>query len=179
MFTPPKADVENGVWWFDNRPHKAINIDRLRRAPTVGHLTGETRKGDNINTLMDLLPQGTVISMTLVVQPQDELEERFNHLAKNAIGENSESARVRADAQTAKSYLGERHKLYRASMTFYLSGATLKELNSHQRHLTSVLLNAGLQPIKPDYDIAPLNAYLRALPMCFDPELDKSIGIPD
>lgn len=173
MFTPPKADVENGVWWFDNRPHKAINIDRLRRAPTVGHLTGETRKGDNINALMDLLPQGTVISMTLVVQPQDELEERFNHLAKNAIGENSESARVRADAKTAKSYLGERHKLYRASMTFYVSGATLKELNSHQRHLTSVLLNAGLQPIKPDYDIAPLNAYLRALPMCFNPELDK------
>ncbi|HEJ9661919.1 TPA: conjugative transfer ATPase [Proteus mirabilis] len=173
MFTPPKADVENGVWWFDNRPHKAINIDRLRRAPTVGHLTGETRKGDNINALMDLLPQGTVISMTLVVQPQDELEERFNHLAKNAIGENSESARVRADAQTAKSYLGERHKLYRASMTLYLSGATLKELNSHQRNLTAVLLNAGLQPIKPDYDIAPLNAYLRALPMCFNPELDK------
>lgn len=173
MFTPPKADVENGVWWFDNRPHKAINIDRLRRAPTVGHLTGETRKGDNINALMDLLPQGTVISMTLVVQPQDELEERFNHLAKNAIGENSASARVRADAQTAKSYLGERHKLYRASMTFYLSGATLKDLNSHQRHLTAVLLNAGLQPIKPDYDIAPLNAYLRALPMCFNPELDK------
>ncbi|TON21238.1 TraC family protein, partial [Vibrio parahaemolyticus] len=67
------------------------------------HLTGETHKGDNINALMDLLPQGTVISMTLVVQPQDELEERFNHLAKNAIGENSESARVRADAQTAKS----------------------------------------------------------------------------
>ncbi|MCS6715156.1 conjugative transfer ATPase [Proteus terrae] len=173
MFTPPKADVENGVWWFDNRPHKAINIDRLRRAPTVGHLTGETRKGENINALMDLLPQGTVISMTLVVQPQDELEERFNHLAKNAIGENSVSARVRADAQTAKSYLGERHKLYRASMTFYLSGATLKDLNSHQRHLTAVLLNAGLQPIKPDYDIAPLNAYLRALPMCFNPELDK------
>lgn len=173
MFTPPKADVENGVWWFDNRPHKAINIDRLRRAPTVGHLTGETRKGDNINALMDLLPQGTLISMTLVVQPQDELEERFNHLAKNAIGENSASARVRADAQTAKSYLGERHKLYRASMTFYLSGSTLKDLNSHQRHLTAVLLNAGLQPIKPDYDIAPLNAYLRALPMCFNPELDK------
>lgn len=114
-----------------------------------------------------------MISMTLVVQPQDELEERFNHLAKNAIGENSASGRVRADAQTAKSYLGERHKLYRASMTFYLSGSTLKDLNSHQRHLTAVLLNAGLQPIKPDYDIAPLNAYLRALPMCFNPELDK------
>ena len=35
---------------------------------------------------MDLLPPGTVISLTLVVQPQDVLEARFTHLAKNAIG---------------------------------------------------------------------------------------------
>lgn len=173
MFTPPRSDVENGVWWFDERPHKAITIDRLRRAPAVGHLTGETRKGENINALMDLLPEGTVISLTLVVQPQDVLEERFNHLAKNAIGENTESERVRADAETAKSYLGERHKLYRASMTFFLNGGTLKVLNSRQRDLTAILLNAGLQPVKPEYDVAPLNGYLRALPMCFNPTLDK------
>lgn len=115
---------------------------------------------------MDLLPEGTVISLTLVVQPQDVLEERFNHLAKNAIGENTESERVRADADTAKSYLGERHKLYRASMTFFLSGESLKILNSRQRDLTAILLNAGLQPVKPEFDVAPLNGYLRALPMC-------------
>jgi conjugative transfer ATPase len=173
MFTPPRSDVENGVWWFDERPHKAVSIDRIRRAPSVGHLTGETRKGENINALMDLLPEGTVISLTLVVQPQDVLEERFNHLAKNAIGENTESERVRADADTAKSYLGERHKLYRASMTFFLSGESLKVLNSRQRDLTAILLNAGLQPVKPEYDVAPLNGYLRALPMCFNPTLDK------
>lgn len=173
MFTPPRSDVENGVWWFDERPHKAVTIDRIRRAPSVGHLTGETRKGENINALMDLLPEGTVISLTLVVQPQDVLEERFNHLAKNAIGENTESERVRADADTAKSYLGERHKLYRASMTFFLSGSSLKILNSRQRDLTAILLNAGLQPVKPEYDVAPLNGYLRALPMCFNPALDK------
>lgn len=173
MFTPPRSDVENGVWWFDERPHKAVSIDRIRRAPSVGHLTGETRKGENINALMDLLPEGTVISLTLVVQPQDVLEERFNHLAKNAIGENTESERVRADANTAKSYLGERHKLYRASMTFFLSGESLKVLNSRQRDLTAILLNAGLQPVKSEYDVAPLNGYLRALPMCFNPTLDK------
>ncbi|MER3246342.1 conjugative transfer ATPase [Salmonella enterica] len=173
MFTPPRSDVENGVWWFDERPHKAVSIDRIRRAPSVGHLTGETRKGENINALMDLLPEGTVISLTLVVQPQDVLEERFNHLAKNAIGENTESERVRADADTAKSYLGERHKLYRASMTFFLSGESLKVLNSRERDLTAILLNAGLQPVKPEYDVAPLNGYLRALPMCFNPTLDK------
>ena len=173
MFTPPRSDIEHGVWWFDERPHKAINIERIRRPPTVGHLTGEIRKGDHINALMDTLPEGTVISLTLVVEPQDRLEARFNHLAKNAVGENTESERVRADAQTAKSYLGERHKLFRASMTFYLSAADINQLNSRQRDVTAVLLNAGLQPVKSEYDVGPLNAYLRALPMCFNPELDK------
>lgn len=173
MFIPPRADAENGVWWFDGQPHCAVTIDRIRRAPSVGHLTGETRKGEHINALMDLLPAGTVISLTLVVQPQDVLEAQFTHLAKNAIGENSESARVRADAETAKSYLGERHKLWRGSMTFYLSAPSLKQLSRQRREMTAVLLNAGLQPVKPEYDVAPLNGYLRALPMCFDPERDK------
>lgn len=58
-------------------------------------------------------------------------------------------------------------------MTFYLSAADLNQLNSRQRDVTAVLLNAGLQPVKSEYDVGPLNAYLRALPMCFNPELDK------
>lgn len=173
LFSPPRADAENGVWWFDGLPHCAVTIDRIRRAPAVGHLTGETRRGVHINALMDLLPPGTVISLTLVVQPQDVLEARFTHLAKNAIGENSESARVRADAETAKSYLGERHKLWRGSMTFYLSASSLQQLNRQRREMTAVLLNAGLQPVRPEYNVAPLNGWLRALPMCFDPARDK------
>lgn len=173
LFSPPRADAENGVWWFDGLPHCAVTIDRIRRAPAVGHLTGETRRGEHINALMDLLPPGTVISLTLVVQPQDVLEARFTHLAKNAIGENSESVRVRADAETAKSYLGERHKLWRGSMTFYLSASSLQQLNRQRREMTAVLLNAGLQPVRPEYDVAPLNGWLRALPMCFDPARDK------
>lgn len=173
LFSPPRADAENGVWWFDGLPHCAVTIDRIRRAPAVGHLTGETRRGEHINALMDLLPPGTVISLTLVVQPQDVLEARFTHLAKNVIGENSESVRVRADAETAKSYLGERHKLWRGSMTFYLSASSLQQLNRQQREMTAVLLNAGLQPVRPEYDVAPLNGWLRALPMCFDPARDK------
>lgn len=51
----------------------------------MGHLTGETRKGDNINALMDLMPEGTVMCMTIVVQAQDVLEERFTHLAKTRL----------------------------------------------------------------------------------------------
>ncbi len=45
MFTPPRSDVENGVWWFDERPHKAVSIDRIRRAPRSATLPAKLVKG--------------------------------------------------------------------------------------------------------------------------------------
>lgn len=173
-FTPPRSDIENAVWWFDNQAHGIVNIDRLRKAPGAGHLTGEQKRGDkNINALMDLFPEGTMVSMTIVTQPQDTLEQEFTRLGKNAVGENTESQRTRRDVETAKSYLGERHKLYRASLSFLLRANTVDALNKKRIDLTAILLNAGLEPVKPEYDVAPLNGYLRALPMCFNPQTDK------
>jgi len=173
-FTRPRSDAERGVWWFDNVAHKAVPVERLRRAPQTGHLTGEVRRGENINTLMDLMPEGTMIAMTLVVQPQDVLEEQFNRLGRNAMGENIESTRAREDAFKAREYLGERHKLYRAALTFLIKAPDLDTLDKRYLDISAKLLNAGLQPINPEHDVAPLNGYLRALPMCFNPDADKS-----
>ncbi len=114
-FTPPVSDPENGVWWIDNKPHCAVAVEKLRTPPEPGTLTGEKSRGEKkINALMDMFPEGTMVCMTVVVQPQDRLEEQFNRLSKNAVGENTESGRVRRDVKTVKEYLGNRHKLYRA-----------------------------------------------------------------
>lgn len=173
-FNPPRSDVENGVWWFDNQAHCALPVEKLRRPPEPGAITGERPRGEKkINALMDLFPEGTTLCMTIVVQPQDKLETDFNGLAKNAVGENTESARVRQDVKTVKEYLGNRHKLYRAGLTFLLRADDVETLNHKRVELTTVLLGAGLQPVRPEYDVAPLNTYLRALPMCFNPETDK------
>ncbi|MHA3198045.1 conjugative transfer ATPase [Yersinia pseudotuberculosis] len=173
-FTRPRSDAERGVWWFDNMAHKAVPVERLRRAPQIGHLTGEVKRGENINTLMDLMPEGTMIAMTLIVQPQDVLEEEFNRLGRNAMGENIESTRVREDAHSAREYLGERHKLYRATLTFLIKASDLDILDKRYLDISAKLLNAGLQPVNPEHDVAPLNGYLRALPMCFNPDADKN-----
>ncbi|MFV1478550.1 conjugative transfer ATPase [Serratia marcescens] len=173
-FTPPHSDPEHGVWWFDDQAHCAVPIERLRRAPEPGTLTGEMARGEKkVNALMDLFPEGTMVCMTVVVQPQDTLENDFNQLAKNAVGENTESARVRQDVAQVKEYLGNRHKLYRAGLTFLLRAGDLASLNHKRVALSSVLLGAGLQPVRPAFDVAPLNTYLRALPMCFNPQTDK------
>ncbi|MBS7522806.1 conjugative transfer ATPase [Serratia ureilytica] len=174
LFTPPVSDPDQGVWWFDNQAHCAIPVEKLRRPPEPGTLTGEKKRGEKkINALMDMFPEGTMVCMTIVVQPQDTLENDFNKLSKNAVGENTESGRVRQDVAQVKEYLGNRHKLYRAGITFLLRAGDLTTLNHKRVDLTNVLLGAGLQPVRPEFDVAPLNTYLRALPMCFNPETDK------
>lgn len=173
-FTPPRSDVAHGVWWFDEQAHGVVVVDRLRRPPEPGLLTGERPRGENkINALMDTFPEGTMVCMTLVVQPQDTLESDFTRLSKNAVGENSDSGRVRQDVKTVKTYQGSRHKLYRAGITFLLRADSVEALAHKREALSTVLLGAGLQPVRPEFDVAPLNAYLRALPMCFNPAFDK------
>ncbi|WMU75056.1 conjugative transfer ATPase [Enterobacter bugandensis] len=174
LFTPPVSDPDQGVWWFDNQAHCAIPVEKLRRPPEPGTITGEKKRGEKkINALMDMFPEGTMLCMTIVVQPQDTLENDFNRLSKNAVGENTESGRVRQDVAQVKEYLGNRHKLYRAGITFLLRAGDLTTLNHKRVELTNVLLGAGLQPVRPEFDVAPLNTYLRALPMCFNPGTDK------
>jgi conjugative transfer ATPase len=172
-FTPPRSDVEHGVWWLDDKAHCAVSVEKLRRPPEPGQLTGEQNRGEKINALMDTFPAGTMVCMTIVVQPQDTLEADFTRLSKNAVGENTDSGRVRQDVKTVKEYLGNRHKLYRAGLTFLLRADNVEALNHKRVALSTVLLGAGLQPVRPEFDVAPLNTWLRALPMCFNPRTDK------
>ncbi len=132
-------------------------VARLRTLPQTGHLTGEVKRGDNINAIMDLLPVGTVLAMTLVVQPQDRLEEDFSRLGKSSMGENVDSLRAREDAATARTYLGNKHKLYRAAITLLIKGQDEDILSKRYRELSSQLLNCGLEPVNPEHDIGPLS----------------------
>ncbi|MGP2520277.1 conjugative transfer ATPase [Pantoea ananatis] len=172
-FTRPRSDADKGIWWFDNVAHKAVPVARLRTRPQTGHLTGEVKRGDNINAIMDLLPVGTVLAMTLVVQPQDRLEKDFARLGKSSMGENVDSLRAREDAATARTYLGNKHKLYRAAITLLIKGQDEDILSERYRELSSQLLNCGLEPVNPEHDIGPLSTYMRALPMCFNPQHDR------
>ncbi|HAP0240615.1 TPA: conjugative transfer ATPase, partial [Escherichia coli] len=173
-FTPPVSDPENGVWWLDGLPHAAVVVEKLRTPPEPGTLTGEKARGEKtVNALMDTFPEGTLLCMTIVVQPQDTLEERFTRLSKNAVGENTESIRARQDVATVKEYLGNRHKLYRAGISFLLRAEDMDSLKRKRVALTTALLGAGLQPVRPEFDVGPLNSWLRALPMCFDPDTDR------
>ncbi len=174
FFCQPRSDVHNGVWWLDAEPHRVITVDRLRSAPDMGHLTGETANGgDAWNAVFDQLPEGTVLCLTLIITPQDRLEAQLNHLSHKAVGDTLDSQQTREDVEQARSLIGRSHKLYRAALAFYLRGRDLPELDARGLQLANALLNAGLQPVREGDEVAPLNSYLRWLPCVFDPEQDK------
>lgn len=174
FFTPPRSDVQTGVWSFDGMPHRVIVLDRLRTPPATGHLTGETRKsGDAINALFDQMPEDTLMAMTLIVTPQDTLEAHLNYLSKKSVGETLASEQTRQDVQHARTLIGSAHKLYRGAVAFYLRGRDRAELDARTLQLTNVMLGAGLQPVREDDEVAPLNSYLRWLPCNYDPAKDR------
>ena len=173
FFGQPRSDLPSGTWIFDGTPHRVIVMDRLRTPPATGHLTGETRKGDALNALMDQMPEDTVLCLTLVATPQDVLEAHLNHLSKKSVGETLASEQTRQDVQQARSLIGSAHKLYRGAVAFYLRGRDLDELDARGLQLVNVMLNAGVQPVREEDEVAPLNSYLRWLPAVFDPSVDK------
>ena len=174
FFGQPRSDVGNGAWLFDGMPHRVIVMDRLRMPPSTGHITGETRKGgDAVNALFDQMPEDTVMCLTLVATPQDVLEAHLNHLSKKSVGETLASEQARQDVQQARTLIGSAHKLYRGALAFYLRGRDLAQLDARGLQLVNVMLNAGLQPVREEDEVAPLNSYLRWLPCVFDPALDK------
>src|SRR5690606_22641794 len=173
FFGQPRSDAERGLWYFDSRPHRVMVTDRLRTPPTAGHLTGETRRGDAVNTVFDQMPLGTVMCLTLVATPQDVLEAHLNHLAKKAVGETLASEQTRQDVQQARGLIGSAHKLYRGALAFYLRGRDLAQLDARGLQLVNVMLNAGLQPVREEDEVAPLNSYLRWRPCVSDPAADK------
>lgn len=160
-------------WFFDNKPHQVIVIDSFRRPPEIGHITGEVRRGDNINALFDLLPEGTVMGLTIVVYPQDILETHIQSIRDKSLGDNTESIYAKKDCDRVQEFLKEKHKLYQSSLAFYIRADNEDELQRKNRKLRTMLQSTGLIATKEGCEIAPLSSYLRWLPMCFDPNDDK------
>lgn len=167
-----QPENKGDYWYFDGQPHEVIVVNNLRRKPEIGLMTGEITRGRNINALFDLLPESTIMATTIVVHPQDKLEAHLDKLSSRAVGENFESKYLKQDCQTVQQYLKENHKLYQASIAFYVRGENEAQLRTRSRQLRTILLSNNLEPVKENAEVASLNSYLRWLPMNFNPQLD-------
>ena len=169
----PRSDNATATWWFDGLPHTLVTVQGLRRAPEIGHMTGERQAGDHVFALFDRLPEHTVMVLTLTLRPQDLTRNHINQVRRAAVGDSAEAALTREDADAVEREMAQGNKLYPLSIAFYLRGDDLNDLRTNTNRLNALLLPNGLQPITQEADLLALDAYIRNLPMAYDPHLDK------
>ena len=176
LFSYPRSDQENKCWWFGETALRCISVDGIRKRPRIGHTTGETARGDAINSMMDLLPEGTVMVTTTVVVPQDTVELHIEAIDKAAIGDSAAAARTKSDCREAKKILGERHKFYRSRFAFYVRAQSTERLNRITNQARAILLNYNFRAIAIKDDVKALDNFITNLPMNYDADKDRQEG---
>ncbi len=168
-----RSDLTTGTWWFDGLPHTVITMQGLRLAPRIGHLTAEHRAGENVFALFDRLPEHTVLAMTLVIRPQDQVRNHVAHIRRTAHGETAEAQLAQDDAAAADQEIARGNKLYPLNIAFYIRADDLPALRRLTHQVNALLVNNRLQPIAREADLLALDSYIRNLPMAYDLRLDR------
>lgn len=179
FFSLPKSDAESQTWWFDGLPHRCLRVHKIRRTPRIGQIAGEvsavTPDGNSTgkaSCMMDKMPPGTVMATTIVITPQDQIQEHINKIQDKSKGESVDATMARQDCEIAKSLMGGKQKLYRAMMSMYIRGDDLRDLRKKTNAVSAVLLGNGLAPVREEDESLGLDAYIYNLPMVYEPGMD-------
>jgi len=170
----PVSDPDFGVWEFDGIPVKALTLQNLRGQPGIGHFTAERKQGDEFFARFDRLPAGSMLSLTLVVDRQEKVERHVERIRDSSRAQTAIAQETFAECERVLGRMAQGDKLYPMTLTLFLTGSTRDELQASVAAVNAQLIPSGLRFIEHRHDLAPLDAFIRGLPMCFDPAFDSS-----
>jgi len=173
LYKPPVSDKDNGCWYFDGLPHKIITVQNLRRRPKIGALSAPKKVGKNIAALFDKMPEGTVMSMKVVMTPPEHTESKIDKIEDKAKGENAKIRRIKKEAKEAKERIANDNPMFPVELAFYVRGEDEEVLRKNQTDVISLLQLEGLNAIDDEDDPIILDSYLVNLPMNYDPSKEK------
>ncbi len=171
----PVSDPEQNLWYFDGLPHTAISIQGLRRRPEIGALTAERTVGDQVYALFDRMPPGSVMAMTLICRPQDVLRAHVAHVKRASVGDAAEAVLAHENASQVEMQMARGDRLVPTYLSFYVRAEDETMLRSRVNHVESLLLQVGLQSVDRAAESLACDAWLRNLPMNYEPALDRKI----
>lgn len=177
----PRSDDKEGVWYFDDLPHKYIPVLGLSRLPDDGHLTAErkmTRSSDASTAKyyapFDRFPEGSTFMMTVVIQSQEYRSKELERIEKKAKKSLDTNALLAQDeAQVAKVMIAEKNYIYPTVMGVFIKGESLDDLGLKEEKLQALLKTQGFNPIANAKDLVKLDSYIRFLPMNYNFNYDK------
>ncbi|HEX4045124.1 MAG TPA: conjugative transfer ATPase [Gammaproteobacteria bacterium] len=174
FYSVPQSDHEEGVWYFDGKPHRYITILGLNALPKTGHLTLERPFGNYSYSLFDKFPEGSIFQMTVVIQSQEMVKNHLLRIENSARhSKNTESEMAKEDCSKAKRAMENGNYFFPTVIGVYIRGNDLSDLYAKSTEVEILLSSHGLHTITGDMELTPVDAYLRYLPMCYSPEFDK------
>ena len=126
------------------------------------------------------MPEHTVLGVTVTIQPQDGVRNHLTRIERASFGDYAESLLAAEDAKTAQMEIARGNKLFPVTTAFYVRSAAMgsldaneADLNARVHHVHSLLLSNNIRPILERDDLVPLDAYIRNLPLAYDPSFDR------
>lgn len=181
FFGLPRSDADSQTWYFDGLPHRCIRVHKIRKVPKIGQVAGEVGatspdggSSGKASCMLDKMPPGTVMATTIIVTPQDEVQNHINRIQDKAKGESVDATMARKDCDIAKELMGNKEKLYRAMMCVYIRGEDLRDLRKKSNQVSTLLLTNQLSPVREEDESLGLDAYIYNLPMVYEPYMDRA-----
>ncbi len=175
FFSVPESDEEKGIWYFDGKPHKYLSILGLSTLPQTGHLSLERKWGNYFFGLFDKFPEGSVFTLTVVMQSQEKVKNhifRIENSTKRATS--TEAIMAREDCVVAKRAIESGNYFFPTSMGVYLRGDNIDDLYDKETAVSTSLSSNGFIHLSGDHDLVPITSYLSYLPMCYSFYYDKA-----
>lgn len=170
---PPQPDPDGGIWWLDGLPHRAIVLQGLNGVPAVGALTHERSYNDKIFALFDKFPPHSILALTITVKPQDTVRSHLLAIERASYGDFAEAKLAAKDAGNAQISVAAGNALFPVQAAIFIRGDNAKDLKDKTNQVNAHLLANRLRPIREQDDLCPLDAYLKNLPMAYDPGFDE------
>jgi len=168
----PSSDPEAGTWRFDDTVVKALTLQQITQQPAIGHFTAERQYAEKLFARFDRLPPGSMLSITVPIKAQHAMREHVERIQSNSRAKTPEAEQSWGECRRVLQRMALGDKLVPLFMTLYVAGESPEDLRKKIAAVTAQLTPSGLRFILPGDDLTPLDAFLRGLPMCFDPAFD-------
>lgn len=170
----PRARLVDGHFEFDGVPVKALTLQNLRSEPSVGHFSAEIKNGNECFARFDRMPPGSMLSITVVITPQYQVERRIENIRDKSRAQTAHAAETFNECERVlKHMISNSDRLLPMMMTLYLTGKDKGALAEAVTEANALLGPTGLRFVDPKQDLVPLDSFLRALPFNFDPTFDQ------
>lgn len=177
LSSPPKSDIQENCWFFNDSPSKFLRFSALRKAPRIGAMSGEVSEGEGAHEtnycLMDSLPANTILTKTVVIAPKTAFSERLGRVAASVKGFGDDAKKMERNLDEIDSLIQTDNQKVFVTMGAYISGSHLTELEDNQRKVTTILGNSNIMLYKDNIDALGMESFINHLPMNFRPGFDK------